>query len=308
MDESGHDHKRLPYEVRGGICVHASEVWKLTRRLRGIEGTCFGTILRNHGVEIKGSKLAEVKRVEWAGYEDMMEEAERHELCRRFLGQAQRNEKPTRREFCAYGQASLMYIDEILSLLDRMQVSIFASFIPRGTNTKPPAGQEAVVRRDIRLLLERFFHFLDEKRETGVLVMDETDRTDDRRFLNKIERYFSVVEKGRMHARRIVPTPLFVGSDMSYPVQAADIMIYLLNQCYRNSTLGIDAPVREDLVELFGPKLRPLIPLCGHVTENTARYHALSVVYVSQPWGWKKEKVSQTSVVFRAPGRRTSSS
>ena len=27
LDESGHDHKQLPYEVRGGIALHARQLW-----------------------------------------------------------------------------------------------------------------------------------------------------------------------------------------------------------------------------------------------------------------------------------------
>jgi len=26
LDESGHDHKQMPYEVRGGVALHAGEV------------------------------------------------------------------------------------------------------------------------------------------------------------------------------------------------------------------------------------------------------------------------------------------
>jgi len=27
MDESGHDHKTMPYEVRGGFSIHMSKLW-----------------------------------------------------------------------------------------------------------------------------------------------------------------------------------------------------------------------------------------------------------------------------------------
>ena len=27
MDESGHDHKNTPLEVRGGIALHAKDIW-----------------------------------------------------------------------------------------------------------------------------------------------------------------------------------------------------------------------------------------------------------------------------------------
>jgi hypothetical protein len=31
LDESGHDHKQMPYEVRGGVALHARELWPFVR-------------------------------------------------------------------------------------------------------------------------------------------------------------------------------------------------------------------------------------------------------------------------------------
>jgi hypothetical protein len=59
MDESGDDHKSLPYEVRGGIRLDVSEVWPFTQRLRSKELFWFGDHLPNYGSEIKATKLLE---------------------------------------------------------------------------------------------------------------------------------------------------------------------------------------------------------------------------------------------------------
>ena len=66
MDESGHDHGSLPYEVRGGVCIDVGQVWDLTQRLQRLEYACFGDYLRNYGSEIKAVKLLERKRFKWA--------------------------------------------------------------------------------------------------------------------------------------------------------------------------------------------------------------------------------------------------
>jgi hypothetical protein len=36
MDESGHDHKRMPYEVRGGIAIHAGKLWPMVQQLQQV--------------------------------------------------------------------------------------------------------------------------------------------------------------------------------------------------------------------------------------------------------------------------------
>ena len=34
LDESGHDHRTMPYEVRGGVALHASELWPFVQDMR----------------------------------------------------------------------------------------------------------------------------------------------------------------------------------------------------------------------------------------------------------------------------------
>jgi hypothetical protein len=139
----------------------------------------------------------------------------------------------------------------------------------------------------------------------GMVVMDETDRTDDRRFMRKLEKYFSAHDRGREHASLIIPTPFFVSSDMSYPVQVADVVIHCIAQTYRNRRLGIDAEVRPDIAELIGTRLRPLIAEFERETQDGFKYKTQSVFLVTEPWREKEKKASHTGVVFRAP-RKTS--
>ena len=51
---------------------------------------------------------------------------------------------------------------------------------------------------------------MEEKNEHGVIVMDETEKKQDNRFVIRMEQYFSKTENGRERAERIVPASFFV--------------------------------------------------------------------------------------------------
>ena len=42
LGESGHDHKQMPYEVRGGVAIQDEQLWPLTRALQPLE--CDGSL------------------------------------------------------------------------------------------------------------------------------------------------------------------------------------------------------------------------------------------------------------------------
>lgn len=245
MDESGHDHKGLPYEVRGGICLDVANVWDITQQIKKLELACFGDHLRNYGSEIKAVKLLEKKRFKWAAAAPRFNADERRNLARGFLARTARGEQPPPPMWRAYGQASLEMARGIVHLLVRNNVPVFASLIPKGTASERAEFQADYVRKDITFLFERYFYFLEDMQSNGLLVLDETDRIDDRRYLRCIERYFSAHERCKQIAGLIVPTPLFIGSEMSYAIQAADVVIYMLATAYRPSKSDIRAPGRE---------------------------------------------------------------
>ena len=45
MDESGHSHKELPYEVRGGFALADARLWPFVQDLLRLELSCFGARL-----------------------------------------------------------------------------------------------------------------------------------------------------------------------------------------------------------------------------------------------------------------------
>ena len=103
QDESGQDHRNAPLEVRGGVALHSSRVWSFVKSLQDAEERCFGIRLGEVGSEIKGSRLLERKRFDWARQEATLDDASRRKGARRFLTRSRQRESPSRRDFTAFG-------------------------------------------------------------------------------------------------------------------------------------------------------------------------------------------------------------
>jgi hypothetical protein len=85
VDESGHDHRTMPYEVRGGIALHSSELWPFVQEMQRLEFATFGSQLHQFRTELKGSKLLDKDRYKWAAQGSAMSDEERRKHCRGFL-------------------------------------------------------------------------------------------------------------------------------------------------------------------------------------------------------------------------------
>lgn len=283
LDESGHDHRSMPYEVRGGIALHASELWAFVQDVQRLELSAFGTVLHQFRKELKGCKLLDKDRFKWADQSPAMSDEARRKHCRGFLTKGLEKKQPTRDEFTAYGQACLEMARGLFQLLRDHKAQLFASAIPR--NTVKPNTYEATeyLRKDQVFLLERYFYFLEGKKEHGLLVMDEVDKTDDRRFVRRLEGYFGKSQTGRYRSHWIVPSPFFVSSDMAYPIQAADMAIYCVNWGFRLPSRGMDAVTREEIASEFGPWLNQL-QFRGEAYRDGNVYPEYGIVFVPDPY------------------------
>jgi len=173
---------------------------------------------------------------------------------------------------------------EVFDLLGTHKATLFAVAIP-GSVTKPETFEaEEFLRKDQVFLLECYFYFLEERKESGLLVMDETDRTEDPRFVRRLERYFTLSQTGRYRSARIVPSPFFVSSDMTYPIQAADVCIYCVNHAFRIPSWGMDAPVRADVQARFGLYLHDL-QFKGERYKDGQVFRVYGITYVANPYG-----------------------
>lgn len=281
LDESGHDHKQMPYEVRGGIALSADQLWPFTRAVQQLEQMAFGCTLSQFQKELKGSTLLDRKRFRFANQTDPMDSAERQKHCRAFLMKGYQKINPASSEFCAYGQACIEMARGIFQLLRDHKAVLFASIIPRGTG-KATGPLEELLRKDQVFLLERFFYFLEQKKQHGLLVMDGTEKNNDRKFVRQMEAYFLKTTTGRFRTQWIVPTPFFVSSDMAYPIQAADLCIYCINWAFRLPAQGMSEPVRQEIHAEFGDWLRTL-QFHGDGCRDGQVFETWGICYVPNP-------------------------
>ena len=283
MDESGHDHKNMPYEVRGGFAIHVGRLWSFVQDMQRLEIESFGCRIHEYKKEIKGTNLVDRKRFQFARQSEQFRDSDRQKLCRSFLAKGRTSDDPRQDEFTAYGQACLRMAQETFGLLKKHEAVLLASVIPRGAD-KPPAYEfDDYLRKDVVFLLERFFYFLETKQEHGILVMDETEKQGDRRFVARMEKYFTRTATGRYRTAWIVPNPLFVSSDMTYAVQAADLCIYCINCGFRLPRRGMDAERREEINDMFGRDLADL-QLRGQGYRDGRVFDTYGVVYVPDPY------------------------
>ena len=284
IDESGHDHRTMPYEVRGGFAIHVSRLWPFVQDMQRLEVDCFGRELHTIGREIKGATLVDRKRFGFAGQDDPIHDFTRRKLCVSFLAKSRERSVPRREEFTAYGQACLRMARETFGLLRKHQAVVLASVIPRGIAKPRGYRFDRYLRKDVVFLLERYFYFLEEKREHGVLVMDETEKQEDRRFVVRLEGYFTKTFAGRHRTTWIVPTPFFVSSDMTPAVQAADLCIYCVNWGFRLPDRGMDAERRDEIADMFGQELADL-QFRGQGRREDRVFDTYGIVYVPDPYG-----------------------
>ena len=99
LDESGHDHKQIPYEVRGGIALQNAQLWPFTRAVQQLERIAFGCALHEFQKELKGSTLLDRKRFKFANQAPPMPEAERQKHTRAFLMKGVQKIEPTSSEY-----------------------------------------------------------------------------------------------------------------------------------------------------------------------------------------------------------------
>ncbi|WP_237229073.1 DUF3800 domain-containing protein [Rubinisphaera sp. JC750] len=283
LDESGHDHKQMPYEVRGGVALQDSQLWPFVQAMQRLELDCFGGQLHLYRKELKGSTLLDRKRFKFANQAPAMPPDARRKHSRGFLTKGLEKKTPTRDEFTAYGQACLEMARGTFQLLRDHQAVLFASVIPASVKKPDQSHIEEYLRKDHVFLQERFFYFLEAQRQHGLLVMDEIEKSADRKFVRQIEAYFTRTATGRHRTAWIVPTPFFVSSDMTYPVQAADLCIYCLNWGFRLPSLGMNAPVREEIGDEFGPWLNQL-QFSGEGEKDGRVFSCWGVVYVQNPY------------------------
>lgn len=284
LDESGHDHKQMPYEVRGGVAIQDRRVWPFIRAIGSLEEDCFGTRLSEYRKEFKGAKLLDKDRMTWCSQGTRQTDDQRKRNARAFLAKGLQQQRPTRDEFTGYGQACYEMAQGIFRLLREHDAVLFASAIPRGIKPPPNFSAKEFLRKDHVFLLERFYYFLKQKQEQGLLVFDQVEEAYDMRFIRRMERYFTRTAKGAQRADWIVPVPLFCSSFLSIPIQVADVCIYCLNWGFRR-VRDMNEPVRDEIEQDFAGWIKRLQFERERVKGDGQRGKVYGIVFVTNPYG-----------------------
>ena len=288
MVESRHDHRQMPYEVRGGVALHAGQLWPFVQNWQRLELSAFGTRLGQFQKELKGAKLLDKDRFKWALQDGPMPDESRQKYCRAFLTKGLERRPPSREEFTAYGQACLEMARGIFELLRGHAAVLFAAAIPRNVTRPETFEASEFLRKDHVFLLERYFYFLEGKKEHGLLIMDEVEKEADKRFVRRMHNYFQKTQAGRYRTSWIVPTPFFVASEMTIPVQAADLCIYCVNLGFRLPGAGMNAETRQGIEE-FAPWLKNL-QFTGQGYRDGQVFDTFGIVFVPDPYAGRTRK------------------
>lgn len=292
MDESGHDHNNLPYEVRGGVSIASVNVFNFLTDMQKSEEKIFGCKLSEYKTEFKGSKLLEKYRFEWAKQSAPLSDEERHRRVRRFLSAPLEKKNPTKEDRIAYGQASLMMVEAILNLMRKYEMKIFACAISKEVKKPKSYAHPHFLRKDHIMLMDSFFSFLSEKHEDGIMIMDQCEKTFDNKFKQQLENYFLRTETGKQQARLILPEPLFIESHTNYLIQVADLCIYAINAGFRKIQ-GMTAETRTSVKKLLEDKIfnlqyiqKELLTIKGKKV-STFKY---SIRFHKNPYGIKEKR------------------
>lgn len=287
MDESGHDHKNTPMEVRGGVAIHAQNIFKFSQDIEEAIQESFGINVRDYkeSFEIKGSKLLANRTWQQANYRFEFSDKERHKQVKEFLNCNRHKKAPTQAGFCAYAKSRLLVADKIFDTLKKYDAQIFASIIPRGTKPPKEFSNSDYLRKDQVFLFERYFNFLEHKAEHGLIIMDETEKQNDRRFIQRMQNYFTKTQAGRERAHWIVPTPFFVSSDMVAGIQAADVVIYAINWGFRLPQWRFKGASDRNIFNRYGGIISDLQFKGDTYNRHTSQvYDSYGIVYVPDPY------------------------
>lgn len=282
MDESGHDHKTMPYEVRGGFSIASVNLFKFIQDVQKYEQKIFGCSLSEYKCEIKGEKLLRKDRFKWAKQGETMPEELRQKHVRRFLGAALEGRSPRKEDFTAYGQASIKMVDTIFNLLSKYNAKIFATISPRGIRKPEGYEYEDYLRRDHIRLMAHFATFLERNKEDGLLIMDQCERNFDKKFKRQLSNYFLKTPSGRKQAQWIVPEPFFIESGINYMIQIADVCIYAINTGFRRIK-SLNEPTRPEIQIKYERTLEKL-QYEETFVKSSREVTIRGIVYVEEPY------------------------
>lgn len=280
IDESGTDHKEAPYEVLAAISIKENTLWNIIQAIQEAEFKHFGTSFRVAGLELKGKKLLKKKVFRQASQLDAIDSSERIIHVKNFLDKS-RNKKGAesagldKKEFTAYAQAKIAFVDSILDICASYGIKIFASIV----DPSSPIPDGNMLRKDYTFLFERIFYYLEDLQDHGIIVFDELEKAKSTLLLSQMRHYFLETYKGRTRSSKIIPEPFFVHSDLTTAIQIVDIIAYCVNWGFRIED-KMDKITRKE-IEPFADKIFELSYKGKHIDElDGQQYNTYGITFI----------------------------
>jgi Protein of unknown function (DUF3800) len=239
VDESGIDLKEAPCSVLAGVGMPEAKVWPFAQAFQGLKQDILQVAV-DPAYEAKGAKLLTRRVFQQARLGAALPREDRNRALSNLHTRNERGENAGFYELLAIAQAKLAFTEAVLKLAQQYGAVAFASVVPREA---PQQRDRSFLRKDFSYLFERIHcHVCDgPKHDHGVMIFDEQDRALSQRLLDQINRYFAETDRGKQRAKRMIPMPFFVHSDLTPAIQLADIVAYVLNW-------GLSLPKRQDPV------------------------------------------------------------
>ena len=265
LDESGQDFRASPYEVIAGIAIEDKNIWNVIREIHLLEENIFGRRYSQGDRELKARKILKSKTFRLAGQLPDFEPSVRRELTKQCLDHGK---NVTKEQLTAMAQSKIAFAKELLQIVANFRCKAFASIVSSSFN---PADIPELLRKDYVYLFERYFYFLEDKPEepSGIIVFDETEKTQSQKLIQQIENYFKKTHNGRNRATLLIPEPLFVHSDLTTGVQIADVLAYVISWSMRLN--GMTKPARtelKDFVDLIKPLRNRVVREIGDISNH----------------------------------------
>ncbi len=284
IDESGTDHKEAPYEVLAAISVKENTLWNIIQAIQEAEIKHFGSPIINAGLELKGKKLLKRKIFRQASQLDTIESSERITYVKNFLDKSKKNEELNKKEFTAYAQAKIAFVDNILDICASYGIKIFASIV----DPSSPIPDGNMLRKDYAFLFERIFYYLEDLQDHGIIVFDELEKTKSTLLLGQMRHYFLETYKGRTRSSKIIPEPFFVHSDLTTAIQIVDIIAYCINWGFRIEE-KMNKSTRKE-IEPFSDKIFELSYKGKHTDElDGQQYNTYGITFIEDLTPSKKK-------------------
>jgi hypothetical protein len=272
IDESGHDRRHAPYEVLAGLAIEDRVLWDLILDLQAVEILLFGTRYTKGSAELKGSKLLTSKVFRHAQLSGIVDPEKRAELARFAL---EHGAAATAIHLKALALAKLDYVRAALAICANYGCAAFASIV----EIDAPGTSSDGLRKDYAYLFERFFYFLEPRddRSMGIIVFDELEKSRSHVLVDQSHRYFRDLKTGQTRAKRIVPEPFFVHSELTTGIQLADIVAYTISWGVRFKSLT--KPARPELAEFAALVLK--LRQRAVLKRNGADFEVLSFAHIN---------------------------